>query len=405
MQQIVKLHVIKIFSVCANFCFRASKIPVCEVDNRSCSGTPERYQKSYRSSDEDESLQSDLDSVSSSSFVSSTYSGELSDVSDSLSSISDEDFPQTSSKKGYRGNKESKTLSSQLKICSPIGKSRGIDNYKIPKRSRNDKRKRSSDREISPRKSSPKRDNKSRTANNRPDDSLERRSVFRRTASRFDDNVKLEDSLQRFRERKGMTPYSSSSSMSPVKRNSFDSRLNSSQPSNVDSLSRESSIISSTEAQTSKDVEKSEDKHPLAADDVSPMDRMRIEQYLIGCKQKYTFNSCGSTPFVDSHCHIDFLFKKTEFKGTLTKFQELVPFPENYGVKNTFQRLNVSMLASMLIQFVFRAVWLCFASRILLASFQCLKKFLPRINWLHASVVTLTVLTCMTITWRGILSK
>ena len=306
-----------------SFCvFRASRIPVAEVDDRSCSGTPERYQKNSRSSD-GESLQSDLDSVSSSSFISSS-SGELSYVSNSLSSISDEELPRATSKSCK--NKDLKGSSGRSKIFSPTGRGRGIDGFKIPKRS--PRRRRSSDRETSPRNSSPRKD-RSRTSNMDSD----RRSSFRRTASRFDDNVRLEDSLQKFRERKGMTPYSSSSSsVSPGKRSSYDNRHNSS-TSNVESMSRESSIISTPDTVTTKDVDKSgEDKHPLSGDDVGPMDRMRIDQYLIGCKHKYTFNSCGSIPFVDSHCHIDFLFKKTDFKGTFTKFQELVPFPENYGV-------------------------------------------------------------------------
>ncbi|XP_022082494.1 uncharacterized protein LOC110974876 [Acanthaster planci] len=38
-----------------------------------------------------------------------------------------------------------------------------------------------------------------------------------------------------------------------------------------------------------------------------------------------------SVPYVDTHCHIDFLYQRTEFSGTFEKFSKVNNFPQNYA--------------------------------------------------------------------------
>ena len=171
---------------------------------------------------------------------------------------------------------------------------------------------------------------------------------------RREDNEKLEDSLQQFRQRKGMSRYSQQQSISPgsSRYNNSNSRF-SAPPFNSFNSSQSfsnsfSSIFSNRGQKSAKDDESTKDdeddgnKNPLAGDDVSPMDRARIDNYLKSCQQRYSYGSCGQIAYYDSHCHIDFLFKKTGYKKTYKEFRKVVPFPENYGV---------SYLHPMLLQF------------------------------------------------------
>ena len=185
----------------------------------------------------------------------------------------------------------------------------------------------------------------SRRYSRRNSSSPEDTSRSDRRRVRREDNERLENSLQEFRQRKGMSRYNTNSHHTSSSKYSPGSRY-SNPPflpmgSSTSSFPMGSFFPNKSEKNSKNDDGSSngdeggeEDKHPLAGDDVSPMDRARIENYLKGCQQRYTYKSCGQIAFYDSHCHIDFLFKKTGYKKTYKQFRTVVPFPENYGVRN-----------------------------------------------------------------------